>query len=203
MPDPADAARSIAAAMELVAHTDALIFDLRRNRGGWADGVVFWNSYLFPDGDTLLNTIEHRGKDGRGEPRQYWTLTALPGDRYLNRPVYVLTSSTTFSGGEEFAYNLKARNRATLIGEVTKGGAHPTGFFRLSPTLEIHIPIARSVNPVTGTNWEGTGIEPDVKVAADQAFPRAYRAALEHVVATQTAEAILHEAREALQTLQG
>ncbi|HSZ41169.1 MAG TPA: S41 family peptidase [Trebonia sp.] len=195
IPDPADAARSIAAAMDLVAHTDALIFDLRQNLGGWPEGVIFWNSYLFPDGDTLLNTIEHRGHGG---PRQYWSLAAVPGDRYLDRPVYVLTSHATFSGGEEFAYNLKTQQRATLIGEVTGGGAHPVDNFEVTATLQARIPVARSVNPVTGTNWEGTGVEPDVEVPADQAFEHAYRAALDHVLATQTAEPVLAEAREIL-----
>jgi C-terminal processing protease CtpA/Prc len=195
IPDPADAARSIAAAMDLVAHTDALIFDLRQNLGGWPEGVIFWNSYLFPDGDTLLNTIEHRGLGGA---RQYWSLAALPGDRYLDRPVYVLISHATFSGGEEFAYNLKTQHRATLIGEVTAGGAHPVDSFEVSSTLQVRIPVARSVNPVTGTNWEGTGVEPDVAVPADQAFDHAYRAALDHVLATQTAEPVLAEAREIL-----
>lgn len=196
LPDPDGAVRSIAAAMDLVAHTDALIFDLRQNTGGWPECVVFWNSYLFPDGDTLLNTISQRGE---AEPRQFWTLAAVPGDRYLDRPVYVLTSAATFSGGEEFAYNLKARQRATLLGEFTGGGAHPVDRTELSPTLEAHIPNARAVNPVTGTNWEGTGVEPDIQVPAEEAFDRAYRLALEHVAAGDTP--VADEARAVLATV--
>lgn len=193
--NPHPAGRTIAAAMELVAHTHALIFDLRRNGGGSPDGVIFWNSFLFPDGDTHLNSI-YDGASGR--TKQYWSLAHLPGERYLDRPVYVLTSSLTFSAGEEFCYNLKAQGRAILIGETTAGGAHPTDSFPVTPTLEITVPDARSVNPVTGTNWEGTGVEPDIAVAADEAFAVAYHKCLQHVLATSTSPAVLAEARAAL-----
>jgi C-terminal processing protease CtpA/Prc len=193
--DPSFGATAIAAAMELVSQTHALVFDLRENRGGSPDGVIFWNSYLFPDSDTLLNTIY----DGAsGETRQYWTLAYVPGRRYLDRPVFVLTSDFTFSAGEEFAYNLKAQKRAVLIGETTRGGAHPTDVVPLTATLELTIPIARSINPVTGTNWEGVGVEPDVPVPSAEAFDVGYRRALEHVLGTDTSAAVLDEAREAL-----
>lgn len=192
---PGDGGPAIAAAMELVTHTGALIFDLRRNRGGDPEGVQLWNSYLFPDSDTHLNDI-YDGATTR--TRQFWTLAYVPGRRYLDRPVFVLTSSFTFSGGEEFAYNLKALRRATLIGEVTRGGAHPTARFPVSATLEVAVPNARSINPVTGTNWEGTGVVPDIAAPAEEALKIAYRAALEHVLTTATSHAVLAEAREAL-----
>jgi C-terminal processing protease CtpA/Prc len=190
--------RAIAAAMELVAHTHALVIDLRQNRGGVPNGVIFWTSYLFPDDQTHLNSIYDRTS---GTTRQYWSLAYLPGERYLDRPVFVLTSRATFSGGEEFCYNLKSRGRATLIGETTRGGAHPTRIFPITPTLEITVPNARSINPVTGTNWEGTGVEPDVPVPAEQAYDVAYRRALEHVLATDTPDGIRAEARAALAQL--
>jgi C-terminal processing protease CtpA/Prc len=193
--DPVVAGRAIGAAMELVAHTHALIVDLRKNRGGTPDGVQLWHSHLFPDSDTHLNDIFHADT---GETRQYWTLAHVPGPRYLDRPVYLLTSAFTFSAGEEFAYNLKALRRATLIGETTRGGAHPTDVFPITPTLEITVPVARSINPITGTNWEGTGVEPDVAVPADEAFDVAYRTALEHVLTVDTSPAVLAEARAAL-----
>jgi len=187
--------RAIAAAMELVSQTHALVVDLRDNRGGSPDGVIFWTSYFFPDGDTHLNSI-YDGATGR--TRQYWSLAWVPGPRYLDRPVYVLTSDLTFSGGEEFCYNLKAQRRATLIGETTRGGAHPTEVFPITPTFEVTVPIARSVNPVTGGNWEGTGVEPDVAVPAAEAFDVAYREALRHVLSASTSPAVLAEARAAL-----
>jgi hypothetical protein len=198
--DPSFGAHAIAAAMELVSQTHALIFDLRENRGGAPDGVIFWNSYLFKGSDTLLNTIY----DGAtGQTRQYWTLAHVPGRRYLDRPVFVLTSDFTFSAGEEFAYNLKAQKRAVLIGETTRGGAHPTDVVPLTSTLELTIPIARSINPVTGTNWEGVGVEPDVAVPAAEAYGLAYRQALEHVLGCETSRAVLDEARSALDGLSG
>lgn len=195
---PGDGGPAIAAAMRLVTHTGALIFDLRRNKGGDPDGVQLWNSYLFPDSDTHLNDIFDAGT---GQTRQFWTLAYVPGDRYLDRPVYVLTSSFTFSAGEEFAYNLKALRRATLVGEPTRGGAHPTARFPVSATLEVTVPHARSINPVTGTNWEGVGVVPDVAVPAGDALRVAHRLALEHVLGTPTSHAVLAEARETLDAL--
>ncbi|MFI5909893.1 S41 family peptidase [Dactylosporangium sp. NPDC051541] len=187
--------RAIAAAMDLVSQTHALIIDLRRNRGGAPDGAVFWTSYFFPDGETHLNDIY---EGATGQTRQFWSHAWLPGERYLDRPVYLLTSEATFSGGEEICYNLQAQGRAVLVGETTKGGAHPTDRFPITPTFEITVPVARSVNPVTGGNWEGTGVKPDVAVAAQEAFDVAYRLALQHVLASATAPTILAEARSAL-----
>jgi C-terminal processing protease CtpA/Prc len=198
--DPSAGGPAIAAAMELVAHTLALIIDLRRNRGGSPDGVTFWNSYLFPDSMTHLNSIFDAES---GRTKQFWSLPWLPGRRYTDRPVFVLTSDITFSAGEEFAYNLKALGRATLVGETTRGGAHPTTFFPLSASMEITVPIARSINPITGTNWEGTGVEPDVAMPAGKAYDEAYRRALRHVLASDTLFAVHAEARAALAGLDG
>ncbi|MDI1462104.1 S41 family peptidase [Catellatospora sp. KI3] len=196
--DPAVGGRAVAAAMELVSHTYALLLDLRRNRGGSPDGAVFWSSYFFPDSGTHLNSIESAET---GATRQYWSLPYLPGERYLDRPVYVLTGPDTFSAGEEICYNLKAQSRAVLVGESTAGGAHPARALPLTATLELTVPYARSVNPVTGTNWEGAGVEPDVSVPAEEAYAVAYRAALEHVLATASVPTLLDEARAALAAL--
>ncbi|GIH10959.1 interphotoreceptor retinoid-binding protein [Rhizocola hellebori] len=197
--DPALGGRAIAAAMELVADTGALIIDLRRNRGGYPEGVVFWCSYFFPDAKTHLNDIYHRAT---GQTRQYWTLAFLPGARYLDRPVYLLTSDFTFSGGEDLAYTLQAQGRATLIGQTTRGGAHPTEAFPITDTLEITIPTRRSINPITGTNWEGTGVTPDIEMPAEQAYPVAYEMALRDVLATSSSPFIVDEATAALAGLQ-
>jgi C-terminal processing protease CtpA/Prc len=193
--DPGVGGPAIAAAMELISHTHTLIIDLRKNGGGSPDGVIFWNSYLFPDGQTHLNNIY----DGAsGETRQFWSLAYVPGKRYLGRPVYVLISDMTFSGGEEFCYNLKTQGRATLIGQTTGGGAHPTQVFPLTPTLEITVPVARSINPVTATNWEGIGVEPDLTVPAEHTFTVAYHKALQHGLTTLTSPMVLTEIRAAL-----
>ena len=105
-----------------------------------------------------------------------------PGRRFgPDKPVFVLTSGTTFSGGEELAYDLQQLGRATVVGERTRGGAHPVQGFRIRPHLQATIPIARSASPVTGGNWEGTGVQPDVPVAAGAALDTAYQRALSHV----------------------
>ena len=177
---PANAGPAIAAAMELVAGTYALIIDLRHNGGGSPEGVVFWCSYLLEEKPTHLNDIFHADT---GETRQFWALPYVPGTRYVDRPVYVLTSSRTFSGGEDFCYTLQALGRAELIGETTGGGAHPTRGFPISRAVHIGIPFARSINPVTGTNWQGTGVVPDVAVPEAEAYDVAYGKALRHVLA--------------------
>jgi hypothetical protein len=196
VPIPANAGPAIAAAMELVAGTYALIIDLRRNGGGSPEGVVFWCSYLLEEKPTHLNDIFHADT---GETRQFWALPYVPGTRYVDRPVYVLTSSHTFSGGEDFCYTLQALGRAELIGEPTGGGAHPTRGFPISQAVHIGIPFARSINPVTGTNWQGTGVIPDVAVPEAEAYDVAYAKALRHVLAMDDVPPpIADKAREVL-----
>jgi hypothetical protein len=195
---PDDGGPAIAAAMELVTGTYALVIDLRRNHGGSPDGVAFWCSYLFPGGGVHLSDIFHADT---GETRQFWSLAYVPGDRYLDRPVYLLTSQETFSGGEDFCYTLQAQGRAEVIGETTGGGAHPTRMVPISLTVAVAVPFARSVNPVTGTNWQGTGVVPDVAVPAAQAYDVAYAKALRHVLSLTVPPPIADEARDALAAL--
>ena len=197
---PANAGPAIGAAMELVAGTYALIIDLRHNHGGAPEGVVFWCSYLLDERPTHLNDIFHADT---GETRQFWALPYVPGTRYLDRPVFVLTSGRTFSGGEDFAYTLQALGRATVVGETTGGGAHPTRGFPISAAVHIGIPFARSVNPVTGTNWQGTGVVPDVPADAERAYDVAYARALEKVLdMDEVPPPIADDARKALAGLQ-
>ena len=193
---PANAGPAITAAMELVAGTYALLLDLRHNHGGSPEGVVVWCSYLLDERPTHLNDIFHADT---GETRQFWGLPYVPGTRYLERPVYVLTSGHTFSGGEDFAYTLQALGRAQVIGETTGGGAHPTRPFPISAAVHIGIPFARSINPVTGTNWQGTGVVPDVAVPEAEAYDVAYAKALRHVTAlADVPPPVADEARETL-----
>ncbi|MFF3113846.1 S41 family peptidase [Kitasatospora sp. NPDC057904] len=161
---------AFAAAMQLLAPTEALIIDLRECAGGAPEGVQLWCSYLFANDEVHLNDIYERKTDSI---RQYWTLGHLAAPRYLDRRVVVLTSDFTFSGGEELAYNLKTLKRGTLVGETTRGGAHPTARIPVAPHVMVTVPTARSINPVTGTNWEGVGVEPDVKVPAEDALEAA------------------------------
>jgi C-terminal processing protease CtpA/Prc len=175
IPEAGSGGQALAAAMGLLSHTSALIIDVRRCRGGAPNGVNFLVSYFFPDDETHLLDI-YDGATGR--TRQFWSLAYLPGERYLHRPVFVLTSDVTFSGAEDLSYTLQTQKRATVVGQTTRGGAHPTQIFVLSPSVEITVPIARSVSPVTATNWEGTGVSPDVAVSSEEAFGYAYRQAL-------------------------
>jgi hypothetical protein len=200
VPVPANAGPAISAAMELVAGTYALIIDLRRNGGGSPEGVVYWCSHLVDEQPpTHFNDIF---RADTGETHQFWALPYVPGPRYLDRPVYVLTSSRTFSGGEDFAYTLQALGRAQVIGETTGGGAHPTRPFPISAAVHIAIPFARSINPVTGTNWQGAGVVPDVPVPQEQAYDVAYAAALRHVLARDELFPPIEDgAREALAAL--
>jgi hypothetical protein len=164
------AAQPLAAALSLVAPARALILDLRRNAGGDPDTVAFVCGYLL-DRRTHLNTMLSR----QGEvAEQSWTPPFVPGARFGgSKPLSVLTSGNTFSAGEELAYDLQQLGRAQIVGEATRGGAHPREGWTVHPHLELSVPVARAVNPVSGTNWEGTGVRPDVPCDADAALDRA------------------------------
>jgi retinol-binding protein 3 len=161
------AGEAITAAMTLVANTDALIVDLRRNGGGDPATVAWMSSYLF-DERTHLNDLYFR-PDNR--TTQFWSQSWVPGPRFGGKkPVMVLTSSRTFSAAEEFSYNLKNLKRATLVGETTGGGAHPGELRKVGTHFRMFVATGRAINPISKTNWEGTGVEPDVKVKADDAL---------------------------------
>jgi hypothetical protein len=171
----------IAAAMTMLAATDALVIDLRHCRGGEPSTTTFLISYLWDHEPVQLTGLRERKDDLF---RQAWTLPYVPGRRFgTDKPVYVLTSGTTFSGGENLSYDLQQLGRATIVGERTGGGAHARQGFRVHPHLEATISVAESVNPKTGTNWEGTGVTPDIETTAAQARDVAYQHALKDVIA--------------------
>ncbi|HEV2837106.1 MAG TPA: S41 family peptidase [Pyrinomonadaceae bacterium] len=160
-------ADTVAAAMNFINGTDALIIDMRDNGGGNPEMVALVCSYLFGPEPVHLNDLYWREGNRTDE---FWTKKELPGKRYLNKDVYVLTSKRTFSGAEEFTYNLKNLKRATIIGETTGGGAHPGDGYRIHEHFGMFVPTGRAINPITKTNWEGTGVTPDIAVPADQAL---------------------------------
>jgi C-terminal processing protease CtpA/Prc len=139
--------------------------------------IAFISTYLF-DEPTHLNDLYNRKEDST---TQYWTLPYVPGKRLSDKPVFVLTSNRTFSGAEEFSYNLKNLKRATIIGETTGGGAHPVSGHRIDDHFMIGVPFARAVNPIAGTNWERTGVTPDVEVPAAEALDVAKKMASEQI----------------------
>lgn len=168
-PDPRFCGPTAVAAMNFLAHVDAIIFDLRENGGGDPKMVALLSSYLF-DKPTHLNDLYNRKEDFS---TQYWTAPYVPGTTLADKPVFVLTSKNTFSGAEEFTYNLKNLKRATIVGETTGGGAHPVAGRQIDDHFTIGVPFARAVNPITKTDWEGTGVEPDVPVKAANALEKA------------------------------
>lgn len=180
--NPEAALEPIRAAMAFLANTDALIIDLRENHGGRPETVALLASWLFGEQPVHLNTVVTRAGAERTE---HWTKPEIPGaGRYgARKPVYVLVSHGTFSAGEEFPYDLQALRRATIVGETTGGGAHPVGPRRATEHFAAMVPFARAVNPVTHTNWEGTGVHPDVAVAPAQALAAAHRLALQALLA--------------------
>jgi peptidase S41-like protein len=174
--DPEICGPTVTAAMNFLAHVDALIIDLRNNGGGSPDMVAYVCSSLFAE-RTHLNDLYNRKED---KTTEYWTKD-VPGPRLTKQPVFVLTSKRTFSGAEEFAYNLKNLKRATIIGETTGGGAHPVSGHRIDDHFTIGVPNARAINPITKTNWEGTGVEPEIKVPASEALEVAKKMAAEQI----------------------
>jgi len=183
-----DAGREgVANLMSQAADADALILDLRHNHGGWPETVALIASYLFDSTPVHLNDMWERDT-GKIEPS--WTVKDLRGKRFGGKkPVYVLTSNETFSGGEEMAYDLQSLHRAKTVGETTGGGAHPVGGHPVADSFVVMVPSGRPINPVTKTDWEGVGVVPDIKVAADAALEEAHRRALADIAAAKKAPA--------------
>lgn len=181
--DPDDASVTAAAAMQLLANTDALIIDLRENGGGAPAMGALLATYLFGSAQVQLENVYTRSA---GLTRQFWTLPSVRGPRYLRKEVYILTSSRTFSEAEAFAYELQALKRATVVGERTAGGAHITQMAQIDAYFDLWVPTARCVNPITGTNWEGVGVAPDLEVPATQALIQAYLLALRQLQSRNT-----------------
>ena len=165
--DPKYAGPTAVAAMNFLAHSDALIIDLRENHGGSPDMVRLITGYFF-DEPKHLNSFYIRRNDST---KQFWTDAHVEGPRMAKTPIYVLISPRTGSGAEEFAYNLRNLKRATLVGETTAGAAHPTEFHRYPELgITVGVPYGRAINPITGDNWEGEGVEPHIRVPSSEAL---------------------------------
>jgi len=161
--------------LRLLDNVDALIIDLRNNSGGNPATVQYLCSWFF-DQPLHLNSIYWRRSDYTEE---FWTIEDIGIKKRPKLPLFILTGSKTFSAAEEFAYNMKVQKRAILIGAKTAGGANPGYTFSVSDQFNIFIPTGRSVNPVTQTNWEGTGIEPDISVRSSNSLNMAHEKALQ------------------------
>lgn len=178
--DPKYAGETAVSAMNLLANCETLIIDLRNNGGGNAGMIQLLTSYFYDDEPVHLNTFYWRPGD---ETMQTWTLPHVSGKKIPDVDIYILTSNRTFSAAEEFSYNLKNLKRATLIGETTRGGAHPGGPMVVNDNFIINVPKGRAINPVTKTNWEGVGVKPHIEVPQKDALTTAHLKALEKLVA--------------------
>jgi Peptidase family S41/N-terminal domain of Peptidase_S41 in eukaryotic IRBP len=162
-PDVSICRSTAVSAMAALNHADAIIFDLRDNRGGSPEMVMLIAAYLFDHPEYMYNPRE-------SPTERSWTRSPVAGNRLADKPVYVLTSATTWSGAEQFSYDLKMLKRAMLVGERTRGGAHAGVFYRIDDHFGIGIPEVKALNPFSKTDWEGVGVEPDVKVKAPDAL---------------------------------
>ena len=179
--DPAQhAAETVAAIMQFLANTDALVIDLRNNGGGRADMVAHLMSYFVKE-QTHLATMKRRNA---ADDVQFWTSNVL-GPRYVGKPVFVLTGKRTFSAAEGFTYNLQQFANAKVVGEPTRGGAHPGGFEMLNEHFAVFVPTGRTVSAKTNSNWEGVGISIDHPVPAAEAKKTAQKLALQELLQTQ------------------
>jgi C-terminal processing protease CtpA/Prc len=159
------------ATMASLNHVNAILFDLRDNRGGQPEMVSFVAGYLFDHPEYWYNPRENT-------TQKSWTQSPVKGSKLADKPVYVLTSARTASGAEQFCYNLKMLKRATLVGETTSGSAHSGVWHRIDEHFGMGIPEVKPVNPYAKSDWEGTGVEPDVKVKAEDALKTAEDLAL-------------------------
>lgn len=176
LPEAKDAISEI---MAEVADAAALVLDLRKNGGGHPATVSWVSGFLFGDEKVHLNDI-YCPHDDRTE--EYWTQPPAPETRFgLYKPLYVLVSNTTISGGEELPYDLQALGRATIVGETTAGAAHLPRVCEIDKWWVGLVPSAYAINPVTGRNWEAVGVEPDIKVMAGKALKEAVRRAREEL----------------------
>lgn len=165
--------------MNFLSNSDAIIIDVRMNGGGSPAMVQLITSYLYDSEPIHLNNFYWRTKDSIA---QTWTLPFVEGIRSPKTPVYILTSKNTFSAAEEFSYNLKNLKRATLIGETTGGAANIGDMVNATDKFNVWIPFGSAINPITKTNWEGTGVTPHIEVSSSKALEVAQIKALEYLL---------------------
>jgi hypothetical protein len=162
-------------AMAALKGSRAFILDVRRNPGGDPASVSYLVSYFVPAGKRIgINSIVTRMAGTTDFTRKTFFSEPTPVS-FAGVPVYVLTSGNTFSGGEELAYDMQTLKLGTVIGGVTGGGANPGAPVPIGHGVMAFIPTGRAESPVTGSNWEGTGVHPDLEVPAADALATALR----------------------------
>jgi len=166
--------------MKFLSNSEALIIDLRKNGGG--EGITLLSSYFFSSDKVYLGSCFCRDTT---QNEHYWTSTDISGS-ISKTDLYILTSSGTFSAAEDFAYTMQSLKRAIIVGETTRGGAHPVGVFIVKGDILTQISICESYNPITKTNWEGVGVVPDIKTTSENSLHNAYALALKKVITETT-----------------
>ncbi|HEX8154922.1 MAG TPA: S41 family peptidase [Thermoanaerobaculia bacterium] len=170
-----DVKDTLSAAMKVLENTDAMIVDLRTNRGGGQGTVDYLASYFFPPDERLILTMRRRGDSEAIESH----LVETPTRNFENKPLYILVSDKTFSAAEAFAYIMQQFGRATVVGEKTKGGGRPNAFLPIGGGFMLSTSIAEVRHPKTGTSWEKTGVIPNVVTTPDAALDAALKLARE------------------------
>jgi C-terminal processing protease CtpA/Prc len=192
-----EARDAVDAAMKVLARADALIIDMRANSGGSPDTVALLASYLLDGPPAPLFEISPRS----GDPVRYSSSTVSPRDGH--RPLYVLTSTRSFSGGEGFAFLMQDLKRAEVVGEQTAGAANPGRPYPLNDGFEVVVPNGRLLTVPGGRNWEGTGVHPDVPAAADDALRVAQERAIGRLLANASSDADRRRLESALRSVTG
>lgn len=183
--DPDLAGEKVASIMHTLADVDALIIDLRDNSGGYLEMAQLINSYFFIDNkDEVIFFDFYYNKNGSRVEKKHWVLPFVMGERMTEIPLFILTSNGSFSAAEWMAYSLKHLGRATLVGEVTAGGAHPVEWKPINETLLINVPIGEIQSPATGSDFEGRGVTPHVTVESYKAIDTSHLLALDELKAT-------------------
>lgn len=177
--DPTIGFDTAAAAMRMVENTDAVIIDLRYNNGGYLEMAQFIASYFFSGEKDQLLFDYYYSEDGKRIERGQWVLPALPGKRLTDKPLYILTGSTSFSAAEWFSYTMKKLGRARLVGALTAGGAHPVDRKPVDDDFFLQVPIGQIRDPIDHGDFEGKGVSPDVEVPSIDALKIAHRIAIE------------------------
>lgn len=187
---------AIDAALALLQWTDAVVIDLRDNGGGSPAMVGYLTSAFTPRGADIYNTFHSRQGTSSEAPLDWH-----PAPR-LDVPLYVLTSGRTGSAAEALAYTLKNAGRATVVGERSGGAANPGGPVDVGEGFSVFVSTGSPVSPVTGRNWEGDGVQPDLDVPALDALRAAQVHALERRLAHIAGDDNLDGVRWALEALQ-
>ena len=168
---PMEKAKKIADAyMKLLSLSDAVIIDLRHNGGGNPSMVQYLCSYFF-DKKLHLNSLYYREGD---RTEEFWTLEEVGGKKLVDIPLFIMIGEETFSGAEEFSYNMQTQKRATLIGQTSAGAANPGGTRGINENLSVFIPTGRAINPITNTSWEGVGVQPEIRTKKEETLEQAH-----------------------------